>query len=95
MKVITLLMTHVLCNEMAAIQLMTFEESTTCSANFEQVKVALNPNVTWEEFLQLEQSERSEVSVASFRYYIDWKVTNPDTFKAMKEDARALVQHEL
>ncbi|MBX2870150.1 MAG: hypothetical protein KTR18_15825 [Acidiferrobacterales bacterium] len=94
MKMMTLLMAHILCNEMAAIQILSEDQSATCSANFEQVKISLNPNLTWDEYQNLIGAERSEVSVASFQYYLDWKARNRETYNKMQEQAKTLVQEE-
>lgn len=92
MKLIALLITHILCNETAAMRVMPPGESAECSANFEQVKVALNPNLTWDEFLLLDEEQRARVSVESFQYYRTWKEKNPALHTAVTESARSLVQ---
>ena len=94
MKLTALLMAHILCNEMAATQILSEEQSATCSANFELVKITLNPNLNWDEYQNLIGTERSEVSVASFQHYLDWKAMNAETYNKMVEQAKTLVQEQ-
>ncbi len=88
MELIALIMTHVLCNEMAATQVLSASKALECSANFEQVKIGLNPDFTWEEFQALDPSERAEMSVKSYQYYVDWKAQNISEFRKMVKDAK-------
>lgn len=92
MEVIALLMAHVLCNEMAATQVLPRHRVMECSANFEQVKIGLNPDLTWKEFQTLAPSHRAEVSVKSYQYYIDWKAENMSEFRKMVQDAKMIIE---
>lgn len=92
MELITLIMAHMLCNEMAAVQTQPKNKVQECTTNFEQVKIELNPELTWEEFQALDPSLRAEVSVKSYQYYVDWKAENTDKYVEMVKDAKKLVK---
>ncbi len=91
MELITLLMAHLLCNEMAAVQTLPKSKVQECTANFERVKIGLNPDLSWQEYQALAPSLQAEVSVKSYQYYVDWKAENAGKYLEMVKEAKMLV----
>jgi hypothetical protein len=88
----SLVFAHLLCNALAADQLLPPREAYFCSANFEDLKVALNPDLTREAFDRLGSVERAQVSVDSYRHYTAWLAQNASIVTVMHQSIGPLVK---
>jgi len=73
---LSMIFAHLLCNALAEDQPLPPREAYFCSANFEDLKATLNPNLTLEEFHRLKFEEKAKVSVQSYLYYKAWIAEN-------------------
>ena len=90
--VLSMIFAHLLCNALAQEQPLPPRETHFCSANFEELKIALNPNLSQEAFERLEPVDRAKASVASYRYYRTWLDENPDIVAVMQQSIRPLAK---
>ena len=91
---LSMIFAHLLCNAIAEDQPLPPNEAYFCSANFEELKVTLNPNLTLEEFHRLKLEERAKASVQSYRYYKAWLAENAHITSIMQQSIDPLVKTE-
>lgn len=86
-QLMALLTFHLFCNAVAEMGPLSHGEAHECSANFEELKVALNPNLSMRDYDRLSPRERAEAGVASYRYYRAWVVENAALYDHLKAQA--------
>ena len=82
---ISLILVHFLCTEQARVDPMPINEAAYCSSNFERLKISLHPDLTHEEYANLDEKERSKISVEAYRYYKEWRASNPALVAKLEE----------
>ena len=91
-QILSLLTLHYFCNAVAETTPLTWEEANLCVANFEELKVLLNPEIAMPEFEGLATPDRAKVSVESYRYYREWVAGNPALVEQLKAEARIIAR---
>jgi len=83
-----------LCNAQAEIRPLDLREAQYCSSNFENLKIALNPEVSIDTFHRLDSKERARISVQSYRYYTTWLTANDGLAETIREIARQVARND-
>ncbi|MBW8640752.1 hypothetical protein K1W69_26410 [Hoeflea sp. WL0058] len=92
--VLSMLFAHLLCNALAAEQPLPPREATFCSANFEALKLGLNPDLTMEAFARMDARDKAQASVASYRHYRIMVRENAHLVSVMQKSIVPLVKGE-
>jgi len=91
---LTMVFAHLLCNALANDQPLQRHEAYFCSANFEELKVTLKPNLTFDAFNRMGTKEKAMASVQSYQFYRDWLADNAYIVSVMQQSIGPLVRNE-
>lgn len=91
-EIMTFLVVHSLCNSIALQGPLPIDQATKCSENFERLKIALDPDVSWEEFSSFSPEKRNAYSVAAYAHYVRWQTENAERYRRLTKGADLMVR---
>lgn len=93
-ELLTLIVMHFACAELASERPLSQGEVETCGAVYETIKLAFVPGVSHADYRTLVLEDRIAVSQAGFLAFLEWRKSNPDLVHHLESVARGEAQLE-
>lgn len=91
-EILALIAFHFACSDISEHRPLAAHELRTCSAAYQQIKLAFVPDVTVQEFVMLPASKRANVNREGFAEFLKWRQQNPSTVAHLERVARGEVE---
>ncbi|MEM7720596.1 MAG: hypothetical protein AAF222_15470 [Pseudomonadota bacterium] len=87
-ELLTLIVTHIACSNMAAERPLSIQEVQYCSAVYQEIKLAFVPGLDRAGYTQLAAQQQHSVNLEGYRAFYKWRVENPSTVQHLERVAR-------
>ncbi|MEM9425311.1 MAG: hypothetical protein AAGA06_01285 [Pseudomonadota bacterium] len=87
-KLLTLIITHFACSDIAAVRPLSQNEVLYCSAIYQEIKLAFVPGVDPKSYASLPLAEQHGVNKEGYLAFRAWRIDNPETVEHLERVAR-------
>ena len=83
-----LIILHFACANISAERPLSAQEFHTCSAIYQEIKLAFVPDVDTQRYIQMTAEDRARVNREGFQQFYRWRQDNPATVDHLERVAR-------
>lgn len=91
-ELLTLIVTHIACADMAAERPLSMSEIQFCSAIYQEIKLGFVPGVDAHRYSGLSLAEQHAVNMEGYMAFYEWRVDNPGTLRHLERVARGEIK---
>ena len=87
-KLLTLIVAHIACGDVAEDRRLSMDEVTYCSAIYQEIKLAFVPGVDPQAYVGMSVAEQHAVNKQGYIAFRAWRIDNPGTVRHLERVAR-------
>lgn len=90
-ELLTLIVTHIACSDMAVERQMSMQEVQYCSAVYQEIKLAFVPQIDMQTYVRLPAEDQHAANIEGYMAFREWRIDNPGTVRHLERVARGEV----
>lgn len=91
-ELLTLIVTHIACANMAETRPLSMQEVQYCSAIYQEIKLGFVPGLDPETYVRLSPEDQHAANKEGYLAFHTWRIDNPGTVRHLERVARGEVQ---